>query len=621
MAQTQIGAISVSLGMNSAEFSKGIARADKKLDKFGRRMGQLGKVVAAAFAGITAAAGAGFKKLANDADAMAKSAQQIGVPIEELTALAHAADLSGVSFERFKTGLGQFSRTLSDSLDGLSSVGVQAFEKFGIAIKDSQGEMRSTVDLLADVADRFQAMPDGALKTAAAMNLFGRAGRDMIPLLNQGASGIRAMTDEAERLGLVISGETGRAAEQFNDNLTRISGVLRGVANRIFEKVVPSVSHLSNLFVRAATQGGLFDSVVVGIAGAFNALTRALVFVIENFKTLVQLLQIFIAVKFITYLSNLALTMVMFARSVRTAGLAMAAFAAIKRISGKGLAFMVGLLALASGNLDTLTSQLERLGNKVASMFPADTFDGMKKMFEPISDQDLAKWDQTFDNLMLVEQSARGAAAASSQLAGVMSGAVATGATKAASSLKKVKDEADKIDPVTNQLQSTFGSWIDSALNGTFKLKDALADLSKQLIKMFANRALSSLFGGFGGGGFAIPGFANGTNFAPGGLSLVGERGPELVNLPRGSRVTPAAQTRNMMNGTQGVRVEIGVNDDRFNAYVDDRSGQVASSQIQAAAPAIVDAAKADVADSIGRGDFDRPLTRHGLRPQVRQVG
>ena len=36
-----------------------------------------------------------------------------------------------------------------------------------------------------------------------------------------------------------------------------------------------------------------------------------------------------------------------------------------------------------------------------------------------------------------------------------------------------------------------------------------------------------------------VPGFANGTNFAPGGLSIVGERGPELVNLPRGSQVIP----------------------------------------------------------------------------------
>src|SRR5690606_13841588 len=39
-----------------------------------------------------------------------------------------------------------------------------------------------------------------------------------------------------------------------------------------------------------------------------------------------------------------------------------------------------------------------------------------------------------------------------------------------------------------------------------------------------------------------VPAYANGTNFHPGGLALVGERGPELVSMPRGSRVYPNGQ-------------------------------------------------------------------------------
>jgi hypothetical protein len=40
-------------------------------------------------------------------------------------------------------------------------------------------------------------------------------------------------------------------------------------------------------------------------------------------------------------------------------------------------------------------------------------------------------------------------------------------------------------------------------------------------------------------GGRFDPGFANGTDSAPGGVALVGERSPELANLPRGSQVVP----------------------------------------------------------------------------------
>lgn len=48
------------------------------------------------------------------------------------------------------------------------------------------------------------------------------------------------------------------------------------------------------------------------------------------------------------------------------------------------------------------------------------------------------------------------------------------------------------------------------------------------------------------------PAFAVGTRYAPGGLALVGERGPEMINLPRGSQVIPAAQTSQMMGGIGG---------------------------------------------------------------------
>lgn len=51
-----------------------------------------------------------------------------------------------------------------------------------------------------------------------------------------------------------------------------------------------------------------------------------------------------------------------------------------------------------------------------------------------------------------------------------------------------------------------------------------------------------------------IPGFATGTTFAPGGLAVVGEQGPELVNLPRGSQVTPAPQTQQLL-GHSGVSI------------------------------------------------------------------
>lgn len=67
-----------------------------------------------------------------------------------------------------------------------------------------------------------------------------------------------------------------------------------------------------------------------------------------------------------------------------------------------------------------------------------------------------------------------------------------------------------------------------------------------------------------------FPGFANGTDNAPGGIAMVGERGPELVNLPRGSQVTPN-------NAIGGIVINIGtlVGSGGMNELVDIISGKM----------------------------------------------
>ena len=59
-------------------------------------------------------------------------------------------------------------------------------------------------------------------------------------------------------------------------------------------------------------------------------------------------------------------------------------------------------------------------------------------------------------------------------------------------------------------------------------------------------------------GAIGIKGFARGTSNAPGGVALVGEQGPELVNLPRGSQVFPTPKTNQMLSNMGGGGVTVG---------------------------------------------------------------
>ncbi len=100
-----------------------------------------------------------------------------------------------------------------------------------------------------------------------------------------------------------------------------------------------------------------------------------------------------------------------------------------------------------------------------------------------------------------------------------------------------VKGE-NAIDGVINKVGQLGERLMDMAFDA------AIQGLLSSLVGAFTVGGVGGIkglpgLGGFSGSAVKIPGFVNGTNFAPGGLALVGERGPELVNLPRGSQVFP----------------------------------------------------------------------------------
>lgn len=97
---------------------------------------------------------------------------------------------------------------------------------------------------------------------------------------------------------------------------------------------------------------------------------------------------------------------------------------------------------------------------------------------------------------------------------------------------------------VTEWIFSPFKDAYTGIINLFKNLPGELGGIVKNAFGSVSNAAKSQLHN------LHIPGFASGTNYAPGGLALVGERGPELVNLPRGSQVYPNQQSQQMLGGT-----------------------------------------------------------------------
>jgi hypothetical protein len=224
----------------------------------GRAAGGLGKAfgsipfakIATGFVGAAAGLAAFVKSSINAADAASKAAQAAGVSTESYTQLAFAAKLSGVEAEQLGLAFTQLNQKIAD--------GSTAITGLGISLKNTDGSFRAADEVLEDLADEFQRLPDGVEKTAKAVELFGaRAGPRLIPLLNQGKAGIKGFREEADRLGVTISTKTGRASEEFNDNITKLSASLRGFGNLIARETVPTLARLSSRLLENAKDVGI----------------------------------------------------------------------------------------------------------------------------------------------------------------------------------------------------------------------------------------------------------------------------------------------------------------------------------------------------------------------------
>ncbi len=326
--------ISIDLVANTATFTTDLQRASKTAEREAKRIqAEFSKLGTAIGVGIVAAAGSAviaLKSVIDGADELSKAAQKIGIGTEALSGLAYAADLSGVSFEALTGSLAKFNRQVIEAVQGGKSQ-AEAFTAVGVSLDDLKN--KSPEQLLLQVSRAFAATEDGAKKTAAAMALFGKSGADLIPLLNEGEDGIKQLTDEARALGVVIGDNTASAAEQFNDNLSRLQASAKGLTLSVANELLPALVDVTN---------GLVDFVKAASAsGAIQTLAEAIAGLIQNLDVLAVYLASRLA------FAAVAAAIGAFTGAVGIATVAVAGFNAVLALLGGP----VGLLALAAASI------------------------------------------------------------------------------------------------------------------------------------------------------------------------------------------------------------------------------------------------------------------------------
>lgn len=265
--------IKVELALENERFKRelqdSVGFAQRSLGGLTSVAGLTSKALAGIGAGLSVGAlGAFVKEGINVADQMGKMAQRAGVTTEAFSRLAFAADLADVSSEALQTALSQLGRKADEAARGGKTASAE-FARLGVSVTTSNGAIKGVEALFTDVADAISKLPDGAEKSARAMALLGRGGAQLLPLLNEGAAGLRAAGEEAAEFGQVVTDEAARAAAQFNDDLNRLGKAAQGVSIQLGSELVGSLANLSTEFIRAYQEGD-------GLLRVFEALGSAL---------------------------------------------------------------------------------------------------------------------------------------------------------------------------------------------------------------------------------------------------------------------------------------------------------------------------------------------------------
>jgi len=283
-------------GLASVE---GLERGLNKLDRqaeglqgnFGRLRGAAGGLSSALGSIVPAIGIAGLaafgKRSIDAADNLNDLSQRTGVGVETLDKFGKAANDSGSSLDEVAKAMGKLAKGIVDP----ASKANEALKSIGVSSTDASGKVRGVDAVMLDLADKFSKMPNGVEKTALAMEIFGKSGANIIPMLNEGKTALG-------KYSATIDKDMAAAADKFNDSINKVTASISGPFNQAITALLPTITELAKGVAAAATGFSKLPQpikditvAVGGLALVFNLLAPVIKGVVSLF-TLISGLKI-----------------------------------------------------------------------------------------------------------------------------------------------------------------------------------------------------------------------------------------------------------------------------------------------------------------------------------------
>ncbi len=203
------------------------------------------KAAAAAIAAVAAAIGTAISKaydFATSAGTMADDiltlSAQTGVSTQKLQEWEYAANFMDTPVETITKSMAKMVKNMGDAAGGSKSA-QEKFAALGLSIYDSSGKLKDSETLFGEAIDALGGIANETERDAIAMDLFGKSAQDLNPLIQTGSEGLKALGEEAHKMGVVFSDESVAAMGKFDDSVQTMKATATGLANTIGATVMP----------------------------------------------------------------------------------------------------------------------------------------------------------------------------------------------------------------------------------------------------------------------------------------------------------------------------------------------------------------------------------------------
>jgi hypothetical protein len=266
--------LAMKMTADTVGITRGVTRTEKLLGELSKSTRQatsamrglvaieVGKLLAGGFTSAANAIGGFVSNIRTSVDETAKLAARTGIAVEALQGFQIAASRSGVN--NFEGAVQKLTISIGDAGQGVKSA-QDGLARLGFSFQDLS--RLAPEDQFRAVAREISKLPSQAEKAAAAADLFGRTGIELLPLF---ASNLEEVEARAQRLGMVLSSDQTSAIEAMNDSLADVSDTFRGIIGQVVGNLAPIIREISEVFLGMVMDFKEFGGGGSGIATAIS---------------------------------------------------------------------------------------------------------------------------------------------------------------------------------------------------------------------------------------------------------------------------------------------------------------------------------------------------------------